>query len=71
PNPSHACAGRGSPEALANARLAERSARGDARFAVLTRPMLAELSWIAVQTAAAAERFRRLGARPECVSVTG
>ncbi|MBF3109328.1 3-deoxy-D-manno-octulosonic acid transferase, partial [Pseudomonas aeruginosa] len=27
--------------------------------------------WIAVQTEAEAERFRRLGARPECVSVTG
>ncbi|VFT35954.1 3-deoxy-D-manno-octulosonic-acid transferase [Pseudomonas aeruginosa] len=71
PNHIHACAVRGIPVALANARLSERSARGYARFAGLTRPMLAELSWVAVQTEAEAERFRRLGARPECVSVTG
>jgi 3-deoxy-D-manno-octulosonic-acid transferase len=56
---------------LANARLSARSARGYARFGKLTAPMLAELSWIAVQTEAEAERFRALGARPECVGVTG
>src|SRR3546814_16301187 len=33
--------------------------------------MLAELSLIAVQTEAEAERFRQLGARDECVEVTG
>src|SRR3546814_980867 len=33
--------------------------------------MLAELSLIAVQTEAEAERFRRLGARDECVEVAG
>ncbi|MDX1369246.1 lipid IV(A) 3-deoxy-D-manno-octulosonic acid transferase [Pseudomonas sp.] len=71
PNHIHQCARRGIPVALANARLSERSARGYARFAKLTAPMLAELSLIAVQTAAEAERFRRLGARPECVEVTG
>ncbi|WP_043255817.1 lipid IV(A) 3-deoxy-D-manno-octulosonic acid transferase [Pseudomonas knackmussii] len=71
PNHIHQCARRGIPVALANARLSERSARGYARFERLTRPMLGELSWLAVQTEAEAERFRRLGARPECVSVTG
>jgi len=71
PNHIHQCARRGIPVALANARLSERSARGYARFARLTAPMLAELSLIAVQTEAEAERFRRLGARPECVEVTG
>jgi len=71
PNHIHQCARRGIPVALANARLSERSARGYARFARLTAPMLAELSLIAVQTQAEAERFRRLGARPECVKVTG
>lgn len=71
PNHIHQCAQRGIPVALANARLSERSARGYARFASLTAPMLAELSLIAVQTEAEAERFRRLGARPECVEVTG
>ena len=71
PNHIHQCARRGIPVALANARLSERSARGYARFARLTAPMLAELSLIAVQTEAEAERFRRLGARAECVEVTG
>ncbi len=71
PNHLHQCARRGVPLVLANARLSERSARGYARFARLTAPMLAELNLIAVQTEAEAERFRRLGARPGCVEVTG
>ncbi|MFV3325361.1 lipid IV(A) 3-deoxy-D-manno-octulosonic acid transferase [Pseudomonas sp. NY15372] len=71
PNHIHQCAKRGIPVALANARLSERSARGYARFAGLTRPMLAEMSLIAVQTETEAQRFRSLGARPECVQVTG
>ncbi|WP_442110258.1 lipid IV(A) 3-deoxy-D-manno-octulosonic acid transferase [Pseudomonas sp. NUPR-001] len=71
PNHIHQCAKRGIPVALANARLSERSARGYARFAGLTRPMLAEMSLIAAQTETEAERFRQLGARPNCVEVTG
>lgn len=71
PNHIHQCARRGIPVALANARLSERSARGYARFARLTAPMLAELSLIAAQTEAEAERFRRLGARAAAVTVTG
>ncbi|MDG1582576.1 lipid IV(A) 3-deoxy-D-manno-octulosonic acid transferase [Pseudomonas sp. GOM6] len=71
PNHIHACHRRGVPVVLANARLSERSARGYARFARLTAPMLAELSLIAVQTQAEAERFRQLGARNECIEVTG
>jgi 3-deoxy-D-manno-octulosonic-acid transferase len=71
PNHIHQCARRGIPVALANARLSARSARGYARFAGLTRPMLEEMSLIAVQTETEAERFLSLGARPECVQVTG
>ncbi|MCD5978314.1 lipid IV(A) 3-deoxy-D-manno-octulosonic acid transferase [Pseudomonas quasicaspiana] len=71
PNHIHQCARRGIPVALANARLSERSARGYARFAKLTRPMLEEMSWFAVQTETEAQRFRELGARPDCVAVTG
>lgn len=71
PNHIHQCAKRGIPVALANARLSERSARGYARFGKLTAPMLAELSLIAVQTQTEAQRFLTLGARPECVEVTG
>ena len=71
PNHIHQCAKRGIPVTLANARLSERSARGYARFGKLTAPMLAELSLIAVQTQTEAQRFLTLGARPECVEVTG
>lgn len=71
PNHIHQCARRGIPVVLANARLSERSARGYGRFAGLTRPMLAEMNGFAVQTETEAERFRALGARPECVTVTG
>ena len=71
PNHIHQCAKRGIPVALANARLSARSAKGYGRFARLTRPMLEEMSLIAVQTETEAERFRQLGARPECVEVTG
>ena len=71
PNLIHQCARRAIPVALANARLSARSAKGYARFARLTRPMLEAMSLIAVQTQTEAERFRQLGARPECVEVTG
>lgn len=71
PNHIHQCARRGIPVMLANARLSERSARGYGRFARLTRPMLAQMSGFAVQTETEARRFLDLGARPECVTVTG
>ncbi len=71
PNHIHQCARRGIPVALANGRLSARSAKGYARFKGLTAPMLAEMSLLAVQTATEAQRFLDLGARPECVQVTG
>jgi 3-deoxy-D-manno-octulosonic-acid transferase len=71
PNHIHQCAKRGIPTVLANARLSERSARGYGRFARLTRPMLEEVNLFAVQAKAEAQRFLDLGARPECVVVTG
>ncbi|WLG62971.1 lipid IV(A) 3-deoxy-D-manno-octulosonic acid transferase [Pseudomonas sp. FP1762] len=71
PNHIHQCAKRGIPVALANGRLSQRSAKGYGRFSKLTAPMLAEMSLLAVQTAAEAQRFRDLGARPETVEVTG
>ncbi len=71
PNFIAACERRAIPVVLANARLSERSARGYARFARLTAPMLARLQLIAVQSAAEAQRFLQLGARPEAVQVTG
>jgi len=71
PNYLHQCVQRNIPVVLANARLSERSARGYARFPRLTRPMFESLTWLAVQSEAEAARFRALGARPDCVSVTG
>lgn len=71
PNYVDVCAVRGIPMALANARLSARSAKGYGRFPKLTRPMLGALKLIAAQTETEAERFRQLGARPECVQVTG
>ncbi|MFJ2483112.1 lipid IV(A) 3-deoxy-D-manno-octulosonic acid transferase [Pseudomonas sp. NPDC087598] len=71
PNHIHQCAKRGIPVALANGRLSERSAKGYGRFSKLTAPMLAEMSFFAVQTEAEAQRFRDLGARAETVEVTG
>ncbi|MEX5664353.1 lipid IV(A) 3-deoxy-D-manno-octulosonic acid transferase [Pseudomonas neuropathica] len=71
PNHIHQCAKRGIPVALANGRLSERSARGYGRFSKLTAPMLAEMSFFAIQTETEAQRFRDLGARAETVEVTG
>ena len=71
PNHIHQCARRGIPVALANARLSARSAKGYARFARLTAPMLSEMRLFAVQTHTEAQRFLSLGARPDTVEVTG
>ncbi|MFJ2488670.1 lipid IV(A) 3-deoxy-D-manno-octulosonic acid transferase [Pseudomonas sp. NPDC087639] len=71
PNHIHQCAKRGIPVALANGRLSERSAKGYGRFSKLTAPMLAEMSFFAVQTETEAQRFRDLGARSKTVEVTG
>lgn len=60
---------RTAPVFLVNARMSERSARGYARFAALTRETLRSLTGIAAQTPADAERLTLLGARE--VSVTG
>lgn len=71
PNTLAACRRQGVPVMLVNARLSERSARGYARFEGLTRGMLGALRGIAAQTEADAERFARLGAVPEQLTVTG
>ncbi|WP_153110527.1 lipid IV(A) 3-deoxy-D-manno-octulosonic acid transferase [Propionivibrio limicola] len=58
----------GTPVALINARLSARSQRGYQRFAALIRPALAQLSGIAAQTTADAERLTAIGARHVRVS---
>jgi 3-deoxy-D-manno-octulosonic-acid transferase len=65
----HACHKTSVPLSLLNARLSERSARGYARFARLTRDALGGLAAVAAQTADDAARLAGLGAKN--VSVTG
>lgn len=62
PNLVAGCRRAGVPLLLVNARLSEKSARGYARFASLTREALTALTAIAAQTEADAERLGRLGA---------
>lgn len=69
PNLFAACAARGVPLVVANARLSERSAHGYARIPALTRPTLAATTLIGAQAEADAARFVALGA-PR-VEVTG
>ncbi len=57
--------------AVVNGRLSERSARGYGRIRPLVARMLARIDLLAVQDETCAERFRRLGAKPESVCVTG
>lgn len=71
PNMVAECKRAGIPVVLANARLSERSARGYQRVSRLVGPMFAALDWLAVQSAAEAERFVALGARQEALAVTG
>jgi 3-deoxy-D-manno-octulosonic-acid transferase len=59
------------PVFLINARLSERSARGYERVGSLVRPLLHSIRWIAAQAEEDANRFLRIGASPESVSVTG
>lgn len=71
PNLIHLAAQRNIPTILFNARLSEKSAKGYAKFASLTRPMLQQLSCIAAQDQATAKRFIALGAMAQNVPITG
>lgn len=71
PNTVRACARRGIPVLLANARLSQKSAAGYARFAALTRPMLRDLAKVVAQNAADGARFVALGLPPERLTVSG
>ncbi len=62
---------RGIPLFLANARLSDRSFRGYKRFGFLFRQLFATFEGIAAQDQVAAERFRAVGVRPDCIRVTG
>ncbi|ROH86479.1 3-deoxy-D-manno-octulosonic acid transferase [Stagnimonas aquatica] len=69
PNLFRACARRGIPLLIANARLSPRSYKGYGRVAGFTRATLTDTAHIAAQSALDAERFTALGA-PR-VSVVG
>jgi len=68
-NLAHACSKRGVPLLLVNARLSERSARGYARLAHLTKEALRSLCGVGAQTESDAARLEALGA--PVVEVTG
>ena len=71
PNLIRAARMRGTRIAVVNGRLGERSFRGYRRVGPLTASMLRSIDCIAAQNEQYAERFLRLGARPESVHVTG
>lgn len=71
PNVLYYCERRGVPAILVNARLSAASYRGYLRLRRFSASALRQLSHIAAQSAADAERFLALGADPASVSVTG
>jgi 3-deoxy-D-manno-octulosonic-acid transferase len=71
PNLIRAARRHGARVAIVNGRLSERSFRGYSRLRSVIAGVLADVELIAVQDEVYAERFRRLGALPERVQVTG
>ncbi|EAR62861.1 lipid IV(A) 3-deoxy-D-manno-octulosonic acid transferase [Neptuniibacter caesariensis] len=71
PNLVNACHSRKVPVLVANARLSERSAKGYARFANLSRSMLQQINLIAAQNATDGQRFLDLGLPCDALNVTG
>jgi 3-deoxy-D-manno-octulosonic-acid transferase len=62
---------RNVPVMLVNAKLSERSWRGYKRLGGLIRPLFGMLTLVCTQTTKDAERFERLGIRPERLHITG
>jgi 3-deoxy-D-manno-octulosonic-acid transferase len=71
PNLIRAARRHGAKVAVINGRLGEKSFRGYRRIRPLVARLLRQIDLLAVQDETYAERFRRLGARPETVHVTG
>lgn len=71
PNLFRACARRGIPVLVLNARLSERSFRRYRRFAALSRGTLADIRHLAAQGERDARRFLDLGMTAERLSVCG
>lgn len=71
PNLIRAARKSGAKVAIVNGRLSEHSFRGYCRIRPVVAWILRQIDLVAVQDQTYAERFRRLGARPETVVVTG
>lgn len=71
PNLFRACAARGIPLTIANARLSPRSFRGYGRVRSFMRDTLADVTMVAAQSKSDAARFRTLGGRRERLCVIG
>ncbi len=71
PNLLATCKRHGIPSLLANARLSRRSAKGYARLGGFARQTFGNISRVAAQAAADAERFAQLGVDPARILVTG
>lgn len=71
PNLFAACASKGIPLCIVNARLSDKSARGYAKIPSIIQPALACVKQIAAQTLEDAERFVSIGAERERVQAVG
>jgi 3-deoxy-D-manno-octulosonic-acid transferase len=71
PNMIACCVHRDIPSVLVNARLSEKSAVGYQRFSALTQPLLRQLSCVAAQHQADADRFMALGLSKDKLHITG
>jgi 3-deoxy-D-manno-octulosonic-acid transferase len=71
PNLLHICYQKQIPVLLANARMSAKSAAGYARFSTLTKSMLSQLTYAAIQYPADAERLTQLGLPKERQQITG
>ncbi len=71
PNLLEICARKGIPTVLANARLSEKSALGYSRLGSFTRETFGNISIVAAQAPADAQRFLGLGVPSNRVRVTG
>ncbi len=71
PNLFKACANRGVPLLMVNARLSSRSCRGYTRLGSLVKNTLKLASWVGTRSQQDADYFLQLGAQPSQVEVCG
>jgi 3-deoxy-D-manno-octulosonic-acid transferase len=71
PNMLRSCNKKSIPTLVANARLSEKSANGYQKLSFLMRDMLRDVSCVAAQQQADADRFMQLGLSPSQLCITG